>query len=208
MNPTKSVHRSLVTLKLPRRVPALITYAQSVLAAMTNNAHFPTPVPALAVLAAAITALQSAESAALSRLKGTVVARNDKKAALVALLQQLRGYVQTTADADPENSAAMIQSSGLAVKKLPAHRPRVFSVKPGAVSGSVEIVAASAARRASYVWGYSTDGAKTWLESGPTLQAKTTLTGLPVATSVQFRYRSVTKTGAADWSQPVSLLVK
>jgi hypothetical protein len=206
LNPTKSVHRSLVTLKLPRRVPALITYAQTVLEAMTNNAHFPTPVPALTAIAAAITALQSAESA-VSRVKGTVVARNDKKAALVALLQQLRGYVQTTADADPENSAAMIQSSGLAVKKLPAHRPRVFTVKPRAVSGSVEIVAASVGRRASYVWGYSTDGGKTWIEVGPTLQAKTLITGLPVATSVQFRYRAVTKTGAADWSQPVSHLV-
>jgi hypothetical protein len=181
---------------------------QAVLAAMTNNAYFPTPVPALAVVAAALTALQSAEAQALSRLKGAVVARNDKKAALVLLMQQLRGYIQTTADADPENSAAIIKSSGLPVKKVPVHPPRVFSIKPGAVSGSVEMVAASAARRASYVWGYSTDGGKTWIEVGPTLQAKTTVTGLQAGTTVQFRYRAVIKTGAADWSQPISLLVK
>jgi hypothetical protein len=197
-----------VSLSLPRPIPALITYVQAVVAAMTNNANFPTPVPALALITAAITALQSAEAQALSRLKGAVVARNDKKAALVALMQQLRGYIQTTADADPENSAAIIKSSGLPVKKVPVHKPRVFSVKPAAVSGSVEIVAATAARRASYVWGYSTDGGKTWIEVGPTLQAKTTVTALPVGTPVQFRYRPVTKAGAGDWSQPISLIVK
>lgn len=208
MNPTKSVHRNLVTLSLPRTIPALITYTQAMLAAMTNNANFPTPLPALSAVSAALAALQSAEAQAMSRIKGAVVVRNDKKAALVSLLQALRAYIQTTADADPENSAAIIKSSGFPLKKVPVHPPRVFSVKSGMVSGSVEIVAARAARRASYLWGYSTDGGKTWTEVGPTLQAKTTISGLPVGTTVQFRYRGVTKTGAADWSQPISLLVR
>ena len=208
MNQVQSVKRSLVTLSLPRRVPAIITYTQAVLAAMTNNANFPTPVPALSAISAALTALQSAESQALSRIKGAVVVRNDKKAALVSLLQALRAYIQTTADADPENSGAIIKSSGLPLKKVAVHKPRVFTIKPGAVSGSVEMVAASAARRASYLWGYSTDGGKTWTEVGPTLQAKTTVTGLPVGTTVQFRYRGVTKSGAADWSQSILFLVK
>jgi hypothetical protein len=34
------------------------------------------------------------------------------------------------------------------------------------------------------------------------------VTGLPVATTVMFRFRAVIKGGAADWSQPISLLVK
>jgi hypothetical protein len=137
-----------------------------------------------------------------------VVTRNDKKAALVAVLQELRGYVQKVADGNPDNSANIITSSGLPVKKTPAHRPRVFTAKPGAVSGSVEVIAASAARRASYEWQYSTDGGKTWIEAPPSLRAKTTISGLPVASTVQFRYRSVTKAGPSDWSQPTALLVK
>jgi hypothetical protein len=40
-----------------------------------------------------------------------------------------------------------------------------------------------------------------------TLQAKTTITGLPVGTSVLFRYRTLTKTGEGDWSQGLALLV-
>jgi hypothetical protein len=44
----------------------------------------------------------------------------------------------------------------------------------------------------------------------PTVRAKPTLevrAGNPVGTTVQFRYRAVTKTGAADCSQATSLLV-
>jgi signal transduction histidine kinase len=56
---------------------------------MTNNAKFPSPTPALSAVTAAIVALQIAEAAAIARTKGAVTARNDRKAELVALLQQL-----------------------------------------------------------------------------------------------------------------------
>ena len=208
MTQSKSIQRSVVILNLPRRVPALIPYVQSVVTAMTSNAHFPTPVPALSDVSAAVTALQTAETATLSRLKGTVVVRNDNKAALVTLMQELRNYIQKVADADPENAAAIIQSSGLPVKKTPVRKPRVFTAKPGALSGSVEVIAVTAARRASYEWQYSTDGGKTWVIAPATLQARTTVAGLVPGATVEFRYRPVTKTGEGNWSQTVQLIVK
>jgi len=94
------------------------------------------------------------------------------------------------------------------VRKTPLPKPRVFSAKPGAVSGSVEVIAALAAKRASYEWQYSTDGGKTWIEAAPSLKAKTTIVGLPVASSVLLRYRPVTKAGPGDWSQPLAVVVK
>ena len=48
MSTTKSVHRSLVSLDLPKKVPALISFAISVVTAMTGNASFPTPAVAFA----------------------------------------------------------------------------------------------------------------------------------------------------------------
>lgn len=203
----KSTKRSFVSLHLPEPVPALITYAQSVVTAMSNNPHFTAILPSLADVSAAIAALQSAETAALSRLKGTIVVRNDKKAALVTLLGELRNYVQKTADADQENGAAIIQSSGFPVRKTPVRKPRTFAAAPGAVSGSVVVKAPTAARRASYEWQYSTDGGKTWIEAAPSLRAKTTILGLPVAASVQIRYRSVTKAGPSNWAQPLVVVV-
>jgi len=86
LQPNKSIRRSLAILKLAKIVAAVITYAQSIIAAMTGNTRFPSPLPTLAVVSAAIAALRQTESAALARTKGAVTARNDKKATLVALL--------------------------------------------------------------------------------------------------------------------------
>ncbi len=208
MTHKKQSHRPIAVLAIPRPVPAFIPYAQSIVTAMTGNPSFPSPVPALAVVTTAIGALQDAQSATLARTKGAVEARNDKRAALVALLQQLRGYVQTVADADIETAATVIRSAGIAVRKVPTARPRTFSAQQGAVSGSAKLVAPAAGRRASYEWQYSTDGGKTWLAAPATIQSRTTVPGLTPGAAVEFRYRTVTKTGQGDWSQTVQLIVK
>jgi hypothetical protein len=201
-------HRSIAVLLLPKTVPAVVTYAQSVVTAMTGNPSFPSPVPALAALAAAITALQSAESAVLARTKGMAEVRNDKRAELVTLLQQLRGYIQSVADADYETAATVIRSAGIAVKKAPPPRVRTFAANQGAVSGSASLVAASAGRHASYEWQYSTDGGKTWIAAPATIHAKTSVSGFTPGATVLFRYRPVTIAGEGDWSQTVLLIVK
>ena len=206
---TTKTHRALASLKLPKPNPALITYAQGIVKGMTGNAYFTAPSPALAALSAAITDLQTAVTLALTRAMGAAAARNEKRATLVSLLQQERSYVQGIADLSPENGGSIIESAGLAVKKVPTHAPRVFAAKPGAVSGAVTLVAPSAGHRSSYEWEYSTDGGKTWVTMPPTIQAKTSITGLTPGSSVQFRYRSVTKAGAGDWTQPITMpLVK
>ena len=116
-------------------------------------------------------------------------------------------YVQSTADASPENATSIIESSGIALRKAPVRAPRGFHVKPGQISGSAKLVAPAAARRASYEWGYSIDAGKTWVTLPATLQARTSVSGLPAQTTVQFRYRAVTKTGETDWNPALSFLV-
>jgi hypothetical protein len=197
----------LAVLDLPKRIPVLITYANSVVDGMTGNASFPTPSPALATVTAAITDLQVAENAAIIRTKGAAATRNAKRAVLVTLLQSLRMYVQSIADQNGENAPSIIKNAGMAVKKAATRPPRVFAALAGAVSGTVRIVAPSAAHRSSYDWQSSPDG-KTWTDLGTTLQAKTTLTGQTPGTVLQFRYRPVLKAGAGDWSAPVTFTVK
>jgi hypothetical protein len=53
-----------------------------------------------------------------------VATRNEARATLVGLLQHTRSYVQGQADANTENSASIIESARLAVKKTPVHPPR------------------------------------------------------------------------------------
>jgi hypothetical protein len=193
---------------MPAKVADFIAYATGVAHAMTNNPAFPAPVPALSALSAAVSDLQAAETVALTRAKGTAAARNDKRAVVVSLLRQLGGYVQAIADATPENGATIIQSAGIPVRKVTVRATRVFGAKAGPVTGSAKLTAAVAAARASYEWEYSLDGGKTWVGAPSTLRSKTTMTGLPVGTSVLFRYKAVTKTGEGDWSQGLALLVK
>jgi len=208
MSTPKTSHRSIVSLKLPRAPTALTAFATGIVKAMTGNPLFPAPVPTLAAVTQAIGDLTAAEPAALSRIKGAVTTRNEKLTALVAILQQLKAYVQATADANVENGASIIESAGIGVRKTPVRTPRVFAAAPGAVSGSVKLVARSAGARSSYEWDYSLDGGKTWVTAPATLQAKTTVAGLTPGATVQFRYRPVTKAGEGDWSQTVVLLIK
>jgi hypothetical protein len=206
--PTKPSTHSTAILKLPVSVPALLTYARGVVTRMTGNPAFPNPTPPLATVTQAIDDLQTAETAALARTKGAVATRNDKRAALRVRLLELRGYIQTRANAAAENGAALIESAGVAVRKTPTRRARAFAAKPGAVSGTAKIVTVSGGRRASYEWHYSTDGGKTWVLAPVTLQAKTTIAGLLPGTTVLFKSRTVTKAGEGDWSQPASLVVQ
>ena len=208
MSVTKAITRSIATLKTTGPIAALILYSSGIVKRMTGNSAFPSPVPPLATVAAAIADLQSAEMAAAARTKGAVTVRDDRRAALVTLLRQLESYVQNQADANLENGAALIESAGVAVRKTPVRKPRTFNAVQGPTSGSVKLVAAAAARRASYEWQYSTDGGKTWIYAPGTLQAKTTITALTPGASVQFRYRPVLKAGDGDWSQAVTLIVK
>jgi hypothetical protein len=206
---TKNIntHRATVTLALPRTNPALIVYAQNIVKRVLGNAFFPSPTPTPAEITTAIDDLQVAEAAVLTRVKGAVAVRNQKRAALVVLLQELRGYIQKVADADPTNAAAIIESAGFAVRKTAARKPRTFVAKAGPVSGTAELNAVFAGQRSSYEWQYSTDGGKTWIVAPVTIQAKTTIAGLVPGATVQFRYRPVTRTGEGNWSEPVSLIV-
>ena len=203
----KKVHRSVAVLKLPGPIALLVVYVQGILKAMTGNPTFPTPNPPLTAVSGAANDLQAAETAARTRATGTIATRNEKRAALVTLLEVLKAYVQSVADATPENAISIIESSGLALRKTTVRAPRVFAAKATTLSGSVKLIAPLAGRRAAYRWQYSTDGGKTWVDASETLQAKTSVTGLPVGTTAQFRYRSIIKGGAGDWSAPLSLVV-
>jgi hypothetical protein len=205
---TTTQNRVFVALKLPEPVPQLIKVTQAIVAALTNNPHIPTPNPPLATLTTALDALVTTEAATKTRAAGTVAARNVARTNLLSLLSATKANVQQLADATPEQAAAIITSAAMAVRKATAHTKAPFAAKPGAVSGTVLLAAKAAAARASYEWEWSGDGGKTWTAVLPTLEAKTEIDGLPVATIAQFRFRSVTKAGTSDWSQPTSLLVK
>jgi hypothetical protein len=200
--------RSIAVLKLSPRIKNVITFAQSLASALTDNISFPSPNPPLATLQANITALSNAETAVLARTKGAVQDRNAKLAALRTNLETLKSYVQGVADAaNPTNAASIVESAGMTVRKITLHDKPALGVKQGSVSGTVNLAAKAPAHRASYAWQYSIDQ-KTWTSIPQTLQAKTGVSGLTAGTTYYFRVQALTMTGEGDWSQIVSLMVK
>jgi hypothetical protein len=200
-------HRLVAVLKVPRQTPNLINYARRVVTDMTNNPFFPKPAPSLAEITSATNDLEAAEAQALKRAHGAAATRDDKRSALVAKLEALRGYVQNVADADSLNAATIITSASMSVRKASVHQQRVFTLQPGPVAGSVKARVPSAAPRAAYDWQYSGDAGKTWIALPTTVQTRTTLSGLPPGTYL-FRFRVVTRTGTGDWSSALSITLR
>jgi len=199
--------KPIAALKLSPRVKNVISFAQSVAAALTGNPSFPSPNPTLATLNADIAALVAAEAAVLSRMKGAAVTRDEKLAIVKDDLLHARNYVQQVADANPTTAQSIIESAGMSIRAVTLHTKSDLTVEQGAVSGSAHLVAKAAGHRAAYDWQYSTDQ-KTWSDAPTTLKAKTDILGLTVGTTYYFRFRAVLKTGEGNWSQVVSLPVQ
>jgi len=200
--------RSMVVLKLSTRVKNVITFAQNVASALTGNPHFPSPTPTLASFQADVAALNTAETAVLSRTKGAAVARDAKLAVVKNDLENLKAYVQTVAAAAaPADTDAIIESAGMTIRKVTPHSKPSIAAKPGSVTGTVNLAAKAPAKKAAYVWQYSTDQ-KTWTTVPQTMQSRTGVSGLTAGTQYYFRFQPVTKAGIGDWSQTVALMVK
>jgi len=205
---TQNPHRVFVVRKLPRSVALLIETVRAVLAAMASSPHFPSPNPPLSTVTASVNGLESAQAATKTRALGSVPVRDAARKQTLDQVHVLLGYLQQIADASPEQAAEIIASAGVRSRTSVTASKPPFTVKPGSVSGSARLAVKAPGPRAAYDWEYSVDGGKTWSAATTTIQAKTVFSGLPVAATVMFRARAVVKGGAADWSQPLSLVVR
>jgi hypothetical protein len=173
-------------------------------AMMVNKATFAAPVPALATVSAASTTLAEAQAAFKSGT-GSRAARDDARMALMQLMLQLRVYVQSIVSAHPAQATAIAQAAAMRIRRPATHHKSDLAVQAIA-SGSVKIVAKALKGARAYEFAYSPDGGKTWL-SVLTTKASAFVTGLVPGTTVTYRHRAITKTGAGDWSQPVTAVV-
>ncbi|MFO0757609.1 MAG: fibronectin type III domain-containing protein [Byssovorax sp.] len=194
-------------LNLPAPTKELITFAKKISAAMNGNPYFPSPVPPLPKLDAAIAALDASETAVGGGVAKTKQRNADRLAVVRHLTYELH-YVQSIADQQSTvaDAEAVITSAGMFVKKIGKHNKAELSARPGPVSGSVQLVALAQAPSAAYAWQFSA-GQGAWTSAPETMKAKTTITGLAPVAIYTFRVRALTRAGLTEWSQPVSLLV-
>jgi hypothetical protein len=190
----------VVAMNLPKPANKILALARCTVDRMSASSFFPAPSPPLSTLLADIDALTAAEANVLTRTKGSREARDAKLAVLRRDLKQLASYVQSIADANGPDGAAVVESTGFSVKRPSIRTKPAFQVVAGHSPGSVKLVAKWAADRALYGWRYSTDQA-TWVSLPDTMQSSATVSGLAKLTAYFFQNRVTTKDGPGDWGR-------
>ncbi len=117
-----------------------LSKAYYVLASMTGNAAFPTPVPPLSDLSAAIDAFGASVIAAAAGNHAMVAAKNERRVTLDGIFGQLAMYVMYVANGSTE----ILASSGFTLSKQPEPvyitNPGNVTLTNGVTSGELESV--------------------------------------------------------------------
>ncbi len=206
---TRRQNRTFVTLgHLPNEPSALIVALRAVIVKGRRSGWLPSPNPVLDRLEAAVDELEKAQVATLSGGKGLAARRNELLEPARAARDAYKGQVQEAVDANPDMALTIIASSGLGSRAASSRRKAPVTVKPGKVSGSVDIDVKAPVRDASYLWEFSVNGGKSYERAPSTKQSRTTITGLPPGQYVLVRFKVGTRKGEGDWSEPVEVLVK
>jgi hypothetical protein len=190
------------------RDAALAIASGRILVAMTGNAHYPAPLPAMADVAAARNAFLAAMNAAKSGTPG-VITRRQLRNQLVVLLRALALYVQQACNGDTVvllGSGYPAQRTRQPAGQLPA--PVNLRLARGLITGQLKARSNRVAQAGSYQWRYATAAAPTvWTFVNPTLGARVAINGLVPGTEYIVQGRAVGSQGPSDWSDAASLMV-
>lgn len=181
----------------------LVKFSRNIVVLMTGNANFPTPVPTLSVLTAAIDKLDDLIQKTLSGDRIMIPARDDARNELLMVLVDLGGYVQTAC----LNSLAIFVTSG-----FEAIKPRATSVVPptptnarltqGEESGTAVLQFKKSRNTQSCSIQTASSPNGPWTDHGVTSRSKTTLTNLPTLAVTWTRVKANGAAGSSGWTEP------
>jgi hypothetical protein len=192
-----------------------IQKAKEVVNRMTGNANFTTPNPALAVLTAAINALEAAYEAAADGGKTLTATMHAKEAILDGLMAQLEDYISSVSAGD----ILKIQSSGFEVRDVSLRGKRKASVVSGENPGEVVCTAEAPAKGVKAMHEYQfcndpipadTQSALTnpWLAAEISSLSMVTVSNLTGGAKLWFRHRHIlTKGQKSPWKILGSVIV-
>jgi hypothetical protein len=199
-----------VSLKFGRLADALlIVFVQNLIAMITGNADFPTPVPALTALGTALTNFIAKVQEATTGGTIATAARNSAKRALLALVRQLAAYVQFTVNGDLD----MLLGSGFNAIKA---RTPVASVKTpvnvrltqGEMSGGLLLrFKRDGANSTSFSVQYSETPDGPYTDHAPVTKARMVISALTPGKMYWMRVRANGAGGNSEWSAPVCRMV-
>lgn len=193
--------------KVESRIGNFITQSNAIVLEMTGSTYFPTPPTAFIAVTGHITALQTAETLARTKVAGAAAARNIKYEVVLKDLRSYQNYVQGLADAaaDRPTAIAIIEASGFGLRIEGVKVKPPLSAKLTNASGTVKLIAKSAGIKATYDWEMSLDNGLTYTALPSTLKAKTMPSGLPLYVRILFRFRTLNGLGLSPWSTAVGI---
>jgi hypothetical protein len=199
-----------VVLHLSKRtVMQLISDAKSYVDGISKNtATFATPNPSLTTVNVLIAKLATDETAAKARAKGAVAIRNASKKSLELALTDLAAYVESIANADPNNAESIAKLANMSLK---AHTPKVkndFTMAQGNNPGELIMTCKSESGRVTFNFEICTDTSNpaNWKSVQNKSIAKVTVTGLVSGTRYYGRVLRTDKTGTFQVGSDLSAI--
>lgn len=185
--------------------------ALAIIDAMTDNANFPTPTPALSDVSAALTDYSNALSLAQNRDKLQVAIKNTKRKTLLNLLKELATYVNFIAN----GNKSVIISAGFDASKdgvsaPPLTQPKNFKVKSGMNSGQAITSISGVKGARSYVHQCTPDpltDASVW-ESNFVTTRTFTFEGMVPGKKTWFRVGAVGTGKQRAYTDPISMVIQ
>jgi len=194
----------------PRKTQEFILFAQGVVAGFTATSSLANPPITLASVTALIDLLVTAETPTPNKVPTTVEDRASMRAKIETALGLLLAFAQSVIDTLPyEQGAALAVASGFKPKKAGSHTKEAYKITRGANAGTATIDLKSLGRHGTVIYchQYSITNATSWVDAPPTPDTKALVAGLPVGTTVYFRFRTLIKGVYSDWSEPLSFAV-
>jgi len=188
----------------------LVTTGCAIIKGLTGNAAFPAPTVDLKTVQAAVDDLSAALATQAHGGAAATAEKNNKRAALVALLRKLKHYVEDNCG----NDAAVLLSSGFQAAlttriRAPLGNPSILGIDRGN-SGQLVLKVTPIARARCYELRSAAIGASnapgSWQSLGMFTNSRSmTVAGLVPGTTYSFQVRAVGgSSGYSDWSNPVS----
>jgi hypothetical protein len=191
----------------PLSVSLKVEKARGIVNGMTNNTHFPTPVPPLDTVTTLINELEAAQLAAASGGPEDTAHRDVKEHELELALKALAAYVENIANVNPTAAEEIILSAGLTVKNRAARVAEDFEVKATGKPG--EITVSKRHPRFTFVIVQMTatpEDESTWATIYSSSRGRFTKSGLNSGTRYYFRAAVHDRDGQGPWSEVKSAI--
>lgn len=198
---------SLAILYLP--ILLFLMAARSIVIALTGNANYATPFPALADINAALDDLEAKIAAAAGHDKTAIAVRNTAWATAKGLMRQLANYVQMHC----QNDLGILLSSGFTATKSPTPvgplgAPQDLRLSrmdmPGEVLFRFKPVYGA---QGGYIIQTGTASGGPFTDYVNSTTSRVLITGLTPLTQVWVRVRAIGAAGAGPWSEPICITV-